>query len=151
MKLTFTTRALVLTTVLLTLSSFHASADSTVYRWKDDAGNQVNSDRPPPQGVDYEVVSTSSSFVRKVDAQEGAVPLDVNPTADNNSQTADTKKPAIEKNPEYCQRAKDNLATLSRAARVRIRNDQGEYHYLDAEEKEAQRQDAEAGISTYCE
>jgi hypothetical protein len=134
---------------ILSLSS---SAEKNYYRWLDERGRPVHSDRPPPKGIDYEVVSTGSTLTRPVEAEEGAVPAEIEPTAGNEFEQADSEKnQRVKKNPEYCQRAKDNLATLSRAARVRIRNDQGEYHYLDAEEKEAQRQDAEAGISTYCE
>jgi hypothetical protein len=134
---------------ILSLSS---SAEKNYYRWLDERGSPVHSDRPPPKGIDYEVVSTGSTLTRPVEAEEGAVPAEIEPTAGNEFEQADSEKnQRVKKNPEYCQRAKDNLATLSRAARVRIRNDQGEYHYLDAEEKEAQRQDAEAGISTYCE
>jgi hypothetical protein len=134
---------------ILSLSS---SAEKNYYRWLDERGSPVHSDRPPPKGIDYEVVSTGPTLTRPVEAEEGAVPAEIEPTAGNEFEQADSEKnQRVKKNPEYCQRAKDNLATLSRAARVRIRNDQGEYHYLDAEEKEAQRQDAEAGISTYCE
>jgi len=145
------TRALVLVTALLTLSSFYASADRVVYRWKDDAGNQVNSDRPPPQGVDYEVVSTSSSFVREVDAEEGVVPLEVAPTADTETKPVATSTPQIEKNPEHCKTARDNLQTLDSHARIRLRDEQGEYRYIDEDEKQQQRKLALDAIKAFCE
>jgi Domain of unknown function (DUF4124) len=150
LKLTFTTSALVLATTLLTLSSFHASADKTVYRWKDDAGNQVNSDRPPPQGTEYEVISTSSSMVREVE-EESTIPLEVKPGASKDSEQVTTDKPKIEKNPEYCQQARDNLQTLDTHARIRIPNDQGEYRYIDEAEKEEQRKLATETIAIHCE
>jgi Domain of unknown function (DUF4124) len=152
LKLAFTTTALVLTTALVTFSSFCSSADRVVYRWTDDAGNQVNSDRPPPQGTDYEVVSTSSSAVREIDAQEGAVPLEVKPSgADRSKPVANSDKPKIEKNPEYCEQAKANLEALDTHARIRIPNEQGDFRYIDEAEKQEQRKLAMETIATHCE
>ncbi len=151
MKLAFTTCALVLTTALLTLSSFHASAGEVVYRWKDDAGNQVNSDRPPPQGTEYEVISTSSSMVHAVDPAGGAVPLQVKPTADKESEPVAASTPKTEKNPEYCKTARDNLQTLDSHARIRLRDEQGEYRYIDEDEKQQQRKLALDAIKAFCE
>ncbi len=150
MKLAFTRCALVLTTALLTVCGSHASADEEVYRWMDDAGNPVNSDRPPPQGIDYEVISTRSSMVRPVDAREGAVPLQVQPTADNDFKAVDSKEPTIQKNPEYCARAKDNLLQIDSHGQIRLRDKQGEVRYLTPEEKTAERQKALDAIKAFC-
>lgn len=149
MKRLIITGSLILAALLLPLSG--ASAGETLYRWLDDKGNPVNSDRPPPQGIDYEVISTSSSMVRKVDSDEGAVPLEVNPTANNDFEEVDTSTPRIEKNPEFCQRAQDNLAQLDSHARIRLRNDQGEVRFLSEEEKTAERDKAVSAIGAYCE
>jgi hypothetical protein len=145
------TGALILATALLTLSSFGANNGEVVYRWKDAQGNPVNSDRPPPQGTEYEVISTSSSMVREVDPAEGAVPLKVKPTVSNDFNPVEAKKPAVEKNPEYCARARDNLVQLDSHARIRLRNDQGEIRYLTEEEKTAERKKAEDIIKVHCE
>lgn len=145
------TGALVLATALLTLSSTIANASKAVYRWMDKDGNPVNSDRPPPQGIKYEVISTKSSMVREVDPDEGAVPLKVKPTADNKFKPGEAKQPTAEKNPEYCARAKDNLVQLDSHARIRLRNDQGEVHYLSEEEKTAERKKAQDSIKAFCE
>jgi hypothetical protein len=145
------TGALVLVMAVLTLLGTYASAGQTLYRWIDERGNPVNSDRPPPTGVEYEVISTSSSMVRKVESDEGAVPLKVKPTESNKFEPVNTKKTAIEKNPEYCARAQDNLVQLDTRARIRLRNDQGEVRYLNEEERAAEREKALAAIETYCE
>jgi hypothetical protein len=128
-----------------------SNAGQNVYRWTDDRGNPVNSDRPPPTGTKYEVISTHSSMVRPVDADEGAVPPTVKPSPGNEFEPVDSKKPKDEKNPEYCKRAQENLQTLNTSARIRIRNEQGEYRYIDEAEKKEQRKQAEAAIKTYCE
>jgi hypothetical protein len=143
--------AFVFLTAALALSGSYASADQTLYRWTDEAGNPVNSDRPPPTGVEYEVISTSSSMVRKVDADEGAVPLEVKPSASNDFEQVQTSKPKIEKNAEYCQRARDNLQSLDTSARIRLRDEQGEYRYIDEAEKAEQRERARDTIALHCE
>ena len=82
-----------------TLVQPSAHADNTYYRWQDERGNAVHSDRPPPPGIDYEVVSTSSSKFREVDASEGAVPPKIKPSPGNEFEQADSKPPEIEKKP----------------------------------------------------
>jgi len=144
-------RVLVLATAALVLAGSLANAGQVVYRWKDDRGNPVNSDRPPPKGVDYEVISTQSSMVRPVDSKEGAVPLEVKPSADNQFEPVDASKPKIEKNPEYCKRAKENLATLDSHARIRLRDDKGEVRFLSEEEKQVERNKALDTIKLNCD
>ena len=138
---------------VLAASSGQSMADSkTYYRWADDRGNPVHSDRPPPEGVDYEVVSTGSSMVRKVSADEGAVPADTNSTPGNEFDTFETAKAEVpKKNPEYCKRAQDNLATLTSKARVRVRDEKGDYRYLSEEEKDAEKSKANDQVIAHCE
>ena len=100
----------------LASQTLSAVAEDAYYRWKDDRGNLVHSDRPPPKGVDYEVVSTGSTFKRVVDEAEGAVPLDVTPEVGNEFEPVDTARPTIPKNPEYCDRARLNLDNLDNIA-----------------------------------
>ena len=65
-------------------------AGNTHYRWLNDRGEPVYSDRPPPQGVEYEVMSTTSSFKRAVSAEEGAVPLETESRVGNEFEEIDT-------------------------------------------------------------
>lgn len=151
MKRAFLGCVLAITVTTLTLASYQAGAGEVVYRWNDADGNPVNSDRPPPLGTDYEVISTSSSMVREVDSNEGAVPLTVKPTADNNFKPVIANKPAVEKNPEICARAKDNLVQIDSHARIRLRDDKGEIRYLSEEEKNAERKKAQDAVKAYCD
>ena len=57
---------------------------------------------------------------------------------------------ANRKNPEYCRRAQDNLEALDTFARIRIRDDKGEYRYIDESEKKAQRIQAQELIRMHC-
>jgi hypothetical protein len=128
-----------------------SAAESVHYRWLDDRGNPVHSDRPPPKGVPYEVISTQSSLVRKVDPNVGAVPLTTEPTPSNDFEPVETKAQGVKKNPEQCKRARQNLETLNTKVRIQIRNDQGELRPLSEEEKEAQRKQALDTIEVHCD
>ena len=98
--------------LVLALTGLTAHAESTYYRWQDDRGNPVHSDRPPPTGTAYEVITSGSSLVRKVDADEGAVPATTEPTVSNDFQPVDANKKSVKKNAEQCKRARENLQTL---------------------------------------
>ncbi len=143
------------TAVISLLALAHnASAQNVYYRWMDDRGNPVHSDRPPPQGVDYEVVKTGSSTVREVPATAGAVPAETSPRVGNEFDPVDKDKQNLEvipRNPEICERAQANLGTLNSTARVRIRDDNGEYRFLTEEELDAQRKKAQDAIKVHCE
>jgi hypothetical protein len=127
-----------------------AGASSTYYRWYDAQGNPVHSDRPPPVGTKYEVISTGSSLVRQVEPEEGAVPATTEPSVSNQFEQVDTNKDPIKKNPEQCKRAQENLQTLNTKVRIQIRNDQGELRPLSEEEKEVQRKQAMDTIAAHC-
>ena len=136
----------------LATASLCSVADNTYYRWSDDRGNPVHSDRPPPEGIDYEVVSTGSSLVRRVSAEEGAVPAETDSTPGNEFDATETAvAEAPKKNAEYCERAKANLNSLDTNARIRVRDDKGDYRYLSNEEKETERGIARDLIAVHCE
>ncbi len=143
--------AIALVSSMLGFGSSFSEAAKVYYRWIDDRGDPVHSDRPPPKGIDYEVISTQSSLVRPVDASEGAVPAEVEPSVSNEFEPEERTQPAIKKNPEYCQRARDNLETLDTRARIRVRNEKGEFTYIDEQEKERRREEAREAIDIYCE
>lgn len=137
--------------VWLATTACIVSANETHYRWLDERGNPVHSDRPPPSGVEYEVISTKSGFKRMVPGAVGAVPLEVEPRVGNEFQPVPKRTEEVRKNPEICEIARKNLETLNTFARVQVKNDQGDIEYLSDEEKEAQRSEAEALIQQHCD
>ncbi len=137
--------------VVLFLTGSATFAESTYYRWQDARGNPVHSDRPPPVGTPYEVISSGSNMVRKVDADEGAVPATTQPTVRNNFEPVESIKTPVKKNAEQCKRARENLETLDTKVRIQIRNDQGELRPLNEEEKEIQRKQAIDTIAVHCD
>ncbi|MEP4487286.1 MAG: DUF4124 domain-containing protein [Halioglobus sp.] len=127
------------------------NAATTHYRWYDDRGNPVHSDRPPPSGIDYEVVDTGSSLVRQVDGDVGAVPRESTPRVGNKFEKVETKPEPPKKNSELCARATENLVTLNNYARIRVKDDNGDLRYLNEEEIKAQKDEAQALIDINCE
>jgi hypothetical protein len=152
LKFVFTARALLLATALPVLAAAVAHAGEVVYRWKDAEGNQVNSDRPPPEGIKYETISTSSSMVHTVDPEGSAAPSTAKPAAGKEASTTTVAKaPAPQKNPEYCELGRNNLAQLDTHARIQMRNEKGEVYFLNEEEKAVERKKAMDTIKAYCE
>ena len=138
---------------LLLTAGQSGAAGNSYYRWIDERGDPVHSDRPPPTGTDYEVISAGSSLKRVVPGDEGAVPAEVKPRVGNDFKQVDTaaRKEAAEKNSEFCARAKENLGTLDSAARVRVRDDDtGEFRFLTDEERNAEKAKAEKAVAEYC-
>lgn len=148
----------VITTCLLAAScaafvATPALAGKNYYRWVNERGNVVHSDRPPPKGIDYEVVSTISTQRRQVEADEGAVPADTEaPQKTADAAPAVPKlEPSVIKDPEKCAAARANIEKLSSKARIRMRNEDGEMYFLTPEQQEQQRQRAQDAIDTHCE
>lgn len=143
------------------LASTAQAADS-YYRWKDERGNLVVSDRPPEVAIEYEVFSTGSNRFRRVAPGEGAVPPETTSRPGNRfegSDSGDSEEPmetvAVEvlpeKNPEICERARQNLQTLETAARIRVSDEQGQLRYLTEDEIATQRQNAMDNIDVHCD
>jgi hypothetical protein len=142
----------IMTSVLLfATSSAVCVAGSTHYTWYNERGQPVYSDRPPPKGVDYEVASSSSTFKRVVSGEEGAVPLETDPSPSNQFDQVKKTGSNTRKNPELCQRAKNNLEALTSSDQVNVRNNQGEVRMLSPEEMKIERQTARAQVSVYCD
>jgi hypothetical protein len=138
--------------LLTTNASLGLGESNNHYRWLNDRGEPVYSDRPPPKDVDYEVISSASSVKRVVAAEEGAVPPEIQPRVGNQFDQVDSAEAArSKKNPELCQKARSNLESLNSAAKIKVRNNQGEVRYLNPEEMEVERHTARGQISVYCE
>lgn len=161
--------ALAIAAALLMLMAFAlgpgAHGADKYYRWKDERGRMVVSDRPPTgDAVDYEVVSMgSTTLVRRAppgeealaperEATPGAPP---GPAVAPGSQGGDTPQETMEvitRDPEICAQAQTNLKTLNTSARIRMRDrDTGEPRFISEEEREIQRQKAQDTINVHCD
>lgn len=132
------------------------------YRWKDERGRMVVSDRPPIGGaVDYEVVSMgSTTLVRQAPPGEGAPAPEREaapgaPGPGREPPGGDTPQETMEvitRDPEICAQAQTNLKTLNTSARIRMRDrETGEPRFISEEEREIQRQKAQDTINVHCD
>lgn len=136
----------------LIVGSGSLQADDVYYRWIDDKGDPVHSDRPPPSGTPYEVVSSKTTQVRRVDEGSERSPGGTASTSTGESRARSylTQQP-IPKDPARCQQARDNLATLETAPRIRMQDENGEFYFISDEERDMHKATAQANIDAYCE
>ena len=124
------------------------SVAGDLYRWNDDNGNPVMSDRPPPAGTPYTVINAE-----RYGANTNVVSPVTNPAS--NPASADTKREdesdagsignrevaarvRIEKHPELCAQAKEAIFQLETFPRVRVTDDSGEVRFMTDTERTEQ-------------
>ena len=138
--------------IVLAFFGHPANGDDSYYRWIDATGTPVNSDRPPPAGVEYDVITTRTNLQRRVNTMEDTLLVEnssLNKKLEGEAPSA--QAPVATKNPEACKQAKLNLETLTTSARIRVSDDNGNFRYLNEDEKETQRNNAEAVIARNCD
>lgn len=131
--------------VALALSQM-ASANTT-YRWVDQNGNPVLSDRPPEAGVPYTEVGVESGF-KRYPKPTGMNEPDMNePDATGESPTAlsspsaassPTRIEVVSPQPDLCDQAQDNIFKLETFPRMRVQDENGEVRFMTDEERSAQ-------------
>ena len=131
--------------VALTLSQ-SASANTT-YRWVDQNGNPVLSDRPPEAGVPYTEVGVDSGFKRypkptgvnepdvNESGQAGASSTDLNSAS---AASSPTRSGVVSPQPDLCDQAQDNIFKLETFPRMRVQDENGEVRFMTDEERLAQ-------------
>ncbi len=155
-KQSFSATLIAALAVLLALPA--TAASSTYYRWKDDQGNLVMSDRPPADSsIEFETVGPDGSLRRAPAADGGGTASSrgaggsATPAREAGEAEAAAPSSSPPPDPELCAKARANLRTLESAARIRMQGDDGEMRFLDDEEREAQRQEALRAIEAHCE
>ncbi|MEP0202335.1 MAG: DUF4124 domain-containing protein [Halioglobus sp.] len=144
-------KAVILLCMLAGLSATTSAGEAAPhYRWLDQRGNPVHSDRPPPEGIEYQVVTPGSSIIRQVSGNAGAVPAETKPRVGNNFTQVDTKPDDNLKNEELCRRARQNLIDIDSAKEISIRDNQGNARTLSAEEIELERAKAQDAMAVHC-
>lgn len=117
---------------------------STTYRWVDDNGNPVLSDRPPEAGIPYTEVGVEAGFKRypKPVANEtaGQAPESNVSSSPLSSATGgqSNRVEVVEAQPALCEQAKDNIFKLETFPRMRVRDDDGEVRFMSDEERATQ-------------
>ncbi|MFV8817834.1 DUF4124 domain-containing protein [Haliea sp. E17] len=144
--------------LLLTLQG---AAAGSIYRWLDASGNTVVSDRPPPAGTEYEVVSGTTGHVvppppepeTTPQATSGMQIVQEPPKLPNAGAPppAQTTGFRPDKDPELCKQARANKLMLDTKPRIRITDENGELRFLTDEERAAEKTRTAEAIDAYCE
>ena len=129
--------------LLAVAGSLESVADNSQYRWENSRGEPVYSDRPPPDGVSYEVIKSQPTLKWGVPGADGDVPQE-----SDSSESEDGKS---NNNVELCQRAKTNLRMLESPDKVSERDEKGELRELSPKERTVMQQTAKAEIDVYCD
>jgi len=134
---------------LASLLTLEAGAQNQHYRWVDGQGETVYSDRPPPAGTDYEIVSSASGHARAVSAREGAEQATAGEAAP--AVAGDTQAEQARRKAELCSKARANLEVLKGSSQIVVRGPDGKPRTLTAEEVTQQRKTAESQVNAYCD
>lgn len=139
---------------LLALAALPVSAEQDYYRWTDESGTEVNSDRPPPAGTDYDLISSSTSRMRTGGTENIATAPAVQTETETEQKApapGNPTEPQFVKNPEYCAAARKNLDALNTHSRIRVPDGNGSFRYLNKEEKAEHLATAESVAKQHCE
>ena len=120
---------------------------NTTYRWVDQNGNPVLSDRPPEAGIPYTEVGVDSGF-KRYPKPTGMGEPDVNEFDGTGASSTDlssasaTSSPArievVSPQPDLCDQAQDNIFKLETFPRMRVQDENGEVRFMTDEERSAQ-------------
>ena len=138
---------IVTSSMLLLLLQGQPAGASPTYRWVDDNGNPVLSDRPPETGTPYTEVGVDTGFRRypKPVATETTKPGGQAPTGSASSSLAASSTggqanptEVVEAQPDLCEQAEDNIFKLETFPRMRVGDDDGEVRFMSDEERATQ-------------
>ncbi len=137
------TATLILSLMGLLVSSHALTAPEKVYKWTDEKG-QVHYSERPPFGMQAEAIKPEIGH---------SEPVNYGAATDNKvkeEKTADAGKKAL-KDPERCAAARKNLDTLKTYARIKVKDENGEYRFLTQDEKQQNTNEAAKAIEESCE
>lgn len=141
---------------VLSVISITAMGQQTVYRWMDKNGQVHYGDRPPSEGTAHEAINRTKalshpevSTAEQVRGPAISEPAKTEPKSSGRLQ--EPPQPTSQRNPEYCQQAKDNLWQIENSARVRVLAADGQYRFLSPEEKEAARKESLKLVEAHCD
>lgn len=148
----FLSRILLISAISLLSTAPHALA--VVYKWSDSSGNVIYSQMPPPEGTTYEIVENRSPG--KADAGNPSGTQAIQKRLDESRQARAERKSQQKRiaqsnkiKKENCQRANDNLRTLTSHGQVSIKEN-GLYRKLTEEERQQRIQTTQASIEEFC-
>lgn len=140
----------VLTTLVLSTS---LQAADKYYKWTDDAGVVHYGENPPDPSkamkVNVHTGKTSEEAVGKLEENRAKAEV-ANEKAAEQAQQKNVSAENAKIVKENCAIYRQNLSALQNSARIREKDEKGEYRYLTDEEKNARTQAAETYIKENC-
>ena len=138
-------RYLIVLTILVS-TTLHAGA---IHKWVDAEGNVHYGDAPPVE------VKTESVRVQAAPTNPGkSLPrLSTSGSEDASGTTtaADEEAPVPKDQAKIaCDQAKEDLQTISRSTRIKLRSSDGTLRYLSTEEIDQRKEQAEADVDRFC-
>ena len=120
---------------------------NTTYRWVDQNGNPVLSDRPPEAGIPYTEVGVDIGF-RRYPKPTGMNEPDVNESdatgasstnlSSASAASSPTRIEVVSPQPDLCDQAQDNIFKLETFPRMRVQDENGEVRFMTDKERSAQ-------------
>lgn len=122
---------------------------NTTYRWVDDNGNPVLSDRPPPAGTPYTEVGVNTGLRRypkpantqqetTSDAARAASSASEQQNTDVGRAETSERVRVVQAEPALCEQARDNIFKLETFAQMRVQDDDGTVRFMTDEERARQ-------------
>ena len=131
----------------------HPTVAAIMYRWSDNNGRPVISDRPPPPGTAYTTLDSAQYRKSAIRRDEKASDT-VERGATNPSQQATSESPAasvhIQKNADLCKHAQDNIYTTENFSRIRTVDPDGTVRFMSSAEIEVKLSDARQVEKSHC-
>ena len=134
---------------------FGPLAEAAMYKWVDEDGNVVYSEKKPPQGVAGQEIKKHGAGISDEEAQSQLDSL--RDKADAAAEERDIKdevagqqaerSATIKKN---CEIARKNKTLLETTARVTLKDEDGNDYFLEDEDRQNKLADAQAQVDRYC-
>jgi hypothetical protein len=147
---------IVTSSILLLLLQGQSADASTTYRWVDDNGNPVLSDRPPPTGTPYTEIEITTGLKRYAESTTAAPePPSVTTELTTQQSTALAAADAGESvlpsaSQSECAALDADIERLTNYPRIIVRDEVGEEHLLSPEERATRLEEALAFAETFC-
>lgn len=147
---------IVTSSILLLLLQGQSADASTTYRWVDDKGNPVLSDRPPPTGTPYTEIEIKTGLKQYAESTTAAPePPSVTTELTTQQSTALTVADVNESvlpsaSQRECAALDADIERLTNYPRIIVRDEVGEEHLLSPEERAIRLEEALAFAETFC-
>ena len=135
---------------LLTLFLLSISATAGVYKWTDETGRVHYSDKPPKTAAEELDIVTRRTDPEQLTARlRQDEPRQETIVADQSEQARLEEERRVRRE-ENCDRARQAMASLMSATRVYEPLPNGERRYLEQDEVDKRKADAQADVDEWC-